>query len=67
MKLILTTLFKIQNSSLNVVRLPYMKKQKIKDPKLVSMTALYMKRGYKRPRGHANTFMCGYEAAKKKL
>ena len=44
-----------------------MKKQKIKDPKLVSMTALYMKRGYKRPRGHARAFMRGYRAAKMKL
>ena len=44
-----------------------MKKQKIKDPTLVSMTALYMKRGYKGPRGHAYIFMCGYGAAKKKL
>ena len=44
-----------------------MKKKKIKEPTLASMTALYKRRGFKRPRGHASAFMRGYKAAKKKL
>ena len=44
-----------------------MKRKKIKEPTLTSMTVLYKKRGYKRPRGHARTFMRGYRAAKKRL
>ena len=34
-----------------------MKKKKTKKPTLASMTALYKKRGFKRPSGHASAFM----------
>ena len=44
-----------------------MKKKKGKEPTLASMIMLYKKRGYKRPRGHARTFMRGYRVAKKRL
>ena len=44
-----------------------MKKKKTKEPTLASMTAIYKKRGFKRPHGHASAFMRGYKAAKKKL
>ena len=44
-----------------------MKRKKTKEPTLTSMIVLYKKRGYKRPRGHARTFMRGYRVAKKRL
>ena len=36
-----------------------------KKPTLKSMTALYKKRGLKRPAGRANAYMGGYNAAMK--
>ena len=39
--------------------------KKRKKPKLKSMTALYKKKGFKRPVGRARTFMAGFNAAKK--
>ena len=37
----------------------------IKKPTLKSMTALYKKRGFKRPGNHAKQYMAGFNAAKK--
>ena len=36
-----------------------------KKPTLKSMTALYKKRGLKRPAGRAKAYMAGFKAAKK--
>ena len=36
-----------------------------KKPTLKSMTALYKKRGFKRPGNHAKQYMAGFNAAKK--
>ena len=36
-----------------------------KKPTLKSMTAIYRKKGFKRPTGRARTFMAGFNAAKK--
>ena len=36
-----------------------------KKPTLASITALYKKRGFKRPRAHAVQYMAGYNAGKK--
>lgn len=41
------------------------KKKKLKKPTLKSMTALYKKRGFKRPVAHAKQYMRGYNDAKK--
>ena len=38
--------------------------KKKKQPTLASMTALYKKRGFKRPRSHAKQYMAGFKAAK---
>ena len=43
-----------------------MKKKTKADPTLKLMTALYKKRGYKRPAAHAKQYMLGYTAAKKR-
>ena len=40
-------------------------KRVTKKPTLASMTALYKKRGFKRPRAHAVQYMAGYNAGKK--
>jgi len=40
-------------------------RKKAKKPTLRSMTALYKKRGFKRPSKHAKQFMAGFKAAKK--
>ncbi|MDP6710350.1 MAG: hypothetical protein QF693_03195 [Pelagibacteraceae bacterium] len=44
-----------------------MKKGKVKRkvPTLTSMTALYKKRGFKRPKGCAEAYMRGFKDAKK--
>jgi hypothetical protein len=44
-----------------------MKKRKVKRkiPTLTSMTALYKKRGFKRPKGRAEAYMRGFKDAKK--
>ena len=42
-----------------------MKKKTKTEPTLKSMTALYKKRGFKRPAAHAKQYMIGYTAAKK--
>ncbi len=39
--------------------------KKKKQPTLASMTALYKKRGFGRPRSHAKQYMAGFKAAKK--
>ena len=43
-----------------------MKKKTNTEPTLKSMTALYKKRGFKRPAAHAKQYMLGYTAAKKR-
>ena len=40
-------------------------RKKKKKPTLASMTALYKKRGFKRPMSHAKQYMAGFNAAKK--
>ena len=40
-------------------------RKKRKKPTLASMTALYKKRGFRRPRSHAKQYMAGFKAAKK--
>ena len=42
-----------------------MKKKKHNKPTIKSMTALYKKRGFKRPAAHAKQYMRGYNDAKK--
>ena len=42
-----------------------MKKRTKTEPTLKSMTALYKKRGFKRPAAHAKQYMLGYTAAEK--
>jgi len=41
------------------------KKSKKKVPTLASMTVLYKKRGFKRPKGRAQAYMHGFNDAKK--
>jgi len=41
------------------------RKKKVATPTLKSMTALYKKRGLKRPAGRAAAYMAGFKAAKK--
>ena len=43
-----------------------MKKKTKADSTLKLMTALYKKRGYKRPAAHAKQYMLGYTTAKKR-
>jgi len=42
------------------------KSSKVVQPTLASMTIVYKSRGFKRPKGCARVYMCGFNDAKKR-